>query len=163
MLYEFGELSKTLPKRRKYLHYYIVGFVDAEGCFSVSIKRQKDTRFGYVVDPVFHVVQSEEGKIILEVMKEILSCGRIERKHGQDEWQFIVDNRRQLQEKVIPFFKKNKLIVKAKQFESFADIVQRLERREHWKKEGFINLLKKAYAMSRQARKRTLDEILSEI
>ncbi|MEM2166931.1 MAG: LAGLIDADG family homing endonuclease, partial [Candidatus Bathyarchaeia archaeon] len=62
MLNEFKDLidPKRLPARRKYLYYYIVGLVDGEGCFSISIKRQDDTRFGWVIDPVFHVTQSKD-------------------------------------------------------------------------------------------------------
>ena len=162
-MHELGELARTFPKRRKYLHWYIAGFVDAEGCFSVSVKRQETTRFGYVIDPVFHVVQSEQGLPVLKAMKIVLNAGRIERKHGQDEWQFIVDNRRQLAEKVIPFFNKYKLIVKAYDFQRFAEIVERLEKKEHWTREGFEKLLRLAYDMTKQRRKRSFGEVLASL
>ena len=163
MLYEFKELARELPKKRRELCYYIAGLTDGEGCFSVSIKKQNHTRFGYVIDPVFHIVQGEKGRKILEVIKEVLKAGRVEKKHGQDEWQFIVDNRRQLKEKVIPFFNKYKLIIKREEFQRFAEIVEMLERKEHWKKEGFIKILKLAYKTTKQGRKRTLREVLASL
>ena len=163
VLYELGKDAPLFPKRRKYLHWYLVGIVDGEGCFSVSVKKQQNTRFGYVIDPVFHVVQGERGIAVLKALKQVLSAGRIEQKHGQDEWQFIVDNRRQLKEKVIPFFNKHPLIIKKQQFELFADIVERMERKEHWNKEGFINLLKLTYKLTSGNRKRSLEEVLKDM
>ena len=145
--------------KAKYLHWYVTGFVDGEGCFSVSIKRQKGTRFGYVIDPVFHVVQRDCE--VLNALKQVFQAGRVEKKHGQEEYQYVVDNRRQLSEKVIPFFKKHKLMVKRKDFELFASIVADLEAKKHFTLQGFKALLKKAYKLTKQ--KRSLEEILKEI
>ena len=163
MLEEFGETAKILPRRRKYLHWYLAGFVDAEGCFSVSIKKQSSARFGYVIDPVFHVVQSKKDKVILEVLKKVINAGRIERKHRQDELQFIIDNRRQLREKLIPFFEKYRLIVKREEFELFKEIVERLEKKEHWRIEGFKALLSLTYKLTRQKRKRSFEEVMDSL
>ncbi len=161
MIHELGENATKYPRRRKYLHWYIVGFVDAEGCFSVSVKKQEGMRFGYVLDPVFHVVQKD--RIVLDTMKVVFNAGRVEKKHGQDEWQYVVDNRRQLIEKILPFFKKHKLVVKARDFQLFAEIVEGLEHKEHWTREGFIRLLKLAYKATKQPRKRSLEEVLSSL
>ncbi|MBM4401145.1 MAG: hypothetical protein FJ045_04255, partial [Crenarchaeota archaeon] len=135
MLFEFADLidPKQLPNRRKYLNYYITGFVDGEGCFSISIKKQDNTRFGWVIDPVFHVTQSKEHSIILEVIKRTLKCGRIIPKPGQEDkvLQYTVDSRRSLAEIIIPFFEKNKPIAKWREFEFFKEIVISLEKGEH--------------------------------
>ncbi len=161
MLNEFQkyvELSK-LPKKRKYLHYYIAGFVDGEGCFSISVKKDAGARFGYVIDPVFHITQKESSRKVLELIKNTLKCGRIIRKHGQSSTlRFIVDNRRQLAEKILPFFDKYKLIVKSNEFEVFKRIVEGLENKEHATKHGFINLLKTALSIKKSKGKRRYSE-----
>ncbi len=166
MLYEFSDIidPKNLPRRRKYLHYYIAGFVDGEGCFSVSLKKQDGTRFGWVIDPVFHVTQSKEGSVVLEMLKRVFKCGRIIPKPGQEgsTLQYIVDSRRHLAEVIIPFFNKHKLIAKQRDFESFEGIVQSLQRGEHKNPEGFIELVKKVYEISKD-RKHSLEEVLSQI
>ena len=166
MLNEFKDLidPRRLPSRKKYLHYYIVGLVDSEGCFSISIKKQENTKFGWVIDPVFHVTQSTENIIVLEILKRIFNCGRIIPKPGQEETtlQYIVDSRRNLVEKIIPFFKKNKPIIKWQEFQLFAEIVKGLEKGEHKALNGFIKLLKKAYEASPN-RKHELNEILLSI
>ncbi len=166
MLYELSDLMdpKKLPRRRKYLYYYIVGLVDGEGCFSVSIKKQENTKFGWVIDPVFHITQRKEHAAVLEIIKRVFNCGRIIPKPGQEDTmlQYIVDSRRHLAEVIIPFFNKHKPIIKQKEFEAFKEIVQGLQKGEHRSPEGFIKLLKKAYEMSSD-RKYSLDEIISQV
>ncbi len=166
MLNEFGDLvdPERLPRRRKYLYYYIVGLVDGEGCFSVSIKKQDNARFGWVIDPVFHVTQSAEKRVVLEILKRTFNCGRIIPKPGQEDTmlQYIVDARRNLVEKIIPFFRKHKPIIKWSEFKHFAEIVEGLERKEHKSAEGFRMLIEKAYQLSSD-RKYSMSEIVSEI
>lgn len=168
MLYEFKDLAvtKRLPRRKKELNYYLAGFTDGEGCFSIALKKQADTRFGWVLDPVFHITQNKDKKFILEIFKRTLTCGRIIPKPGQEETlQFIVDNRRQLAEKIIPFFEKYKLLVKYNDFELFKEIVQALERKEHSNINKFIELVKKAYKMNQNGKQRRYDlnSILKEL
>lgn len=154
---KYAQLSK-LFKKGKYLAYYLVGFVDAEGCFSVALKKQEGTRFGWVLDPVFHITQHESARDVLELARAHLKCGRIIQKPGQEETlQLVVDNRKQLAEKIIPFFTKHKLLVKAKDFELFKEIVLGLERKEHSTLEGFKRLLKLAFSMNMEGKQRRYD------
>lgn len=166
MLYELSDIMdpKKLPRRRKYLYYYIVGLVDCEGCFSVSIKKQEKTRFGWVIDPVFHITQRREHAAVLEIIKRVFNCGRIIPKPGQEDTmvQYVVDSRRHLAEIIIPFFDKHKPIIKQREFQYFKEIVEALQKGEHRNLEGFIKLLKKAYEMSNE-RKHTLEEIISQV
>ncbi len=166
MLYEFKDIidPTMLPRRRKYLYYYIVGLVDGEGCFSIAIKKQDDAKFGWVVDPVFYVSQSVEKRQILEVLKRVFNCGRIIPKQGQEDTvlQYVVDARRNLLEKILPFFKKHKLIIKHKEFEGFAEIVEELERGRHRNIDGLKELIRKTYSLS-SYHKYTLDDIFFEI
>ena len=70
---------------------------------------------------------------------------------------YVVDNRRQLYEKVIPFFRKYKLVSKYEDFIKFERIVEGLENKEHRDKEGFINLLKTAFEMNLKGKQRRYD------
>ncbi len=153
-----------LPNRRKYLHYYVVGLVDGVGDFSIFVKKQDNTKFGWVIDPVFHVTQSKEHRQILEILKAIFKCGRVIPKPGQEEtaMQYIVDSRKHLAEKILPFFKKYKPIIKWKEFEAFSKVVEALEKGEHKTVDGFKKLVIQAYELSKD-RKYPLEEVLSEI
>lgn len=168
MLYEFKELScfENLPRRMKYLKYYLLGVADSEGSFNVSIKKQAGTRFGYVLDPIFQVTQHEKNKCVLLLFKRVLNCGRVIKKpSSKNLYLFIVDNRRQLREKVIAFFDKYKPIMKYQEYSLFKEIVLGLEKKQHLSYEGFVHLLKKAYGMNYEGkqRRRDLEKVLNEV
>lgn len=167
MLPEFSDIieNSLLPRRRKYLHYYVVGFVDCEGCFSISVKKKDATRFGYVIDPVFTISQKKNHVRVLELIKRVLGCGRIIPKHGHEEemMEYVVDARRQLAEKIVPFFRKHRLIVKHEEFKRFAEVVEAIGRGEHRTYEGFKNLLVKIYAFYATDRRAELEQILRDI
>lgn len=160
MLSEYKDLVQLskLPAKRKELFHYIVGFVDAEGCFSIACKKQEGTRFGWVLDPVFHVTQRVESRFVLELIHRALACGRIIPKPGQPETlQFLVDNRRQLAEKVIPFFEKYPLWVKSDDFGKFKFVVESLERKDHADLGKFKKMLRTAFSMNLDGKQRRYD------
>ena len=151
---------------KEQLIYYLTGFVDAEGCFCISLKQQKSAKVKWVLDPVFHVTQHKDGKYILEMLKNILKCGNIIKKYGQDNTlQFYVHSRKDLTECIIPFFRKHKLITKQKDFEIFAEIVEALSKHRHGNLNDFRKLLKKAFTMNRGGKQRryNLKEVLNSL
>ena len=77
--------------------------------------------------------------------------------------QFIVDNRRQLVEKVLPFF--DKLIVKEQDYKTFREIVLALENKEHSDLHKFKRLVKKAFKMNMEGKqgRYSLDEVLRDL
>lgn len=56
---------------------WIVGFVDGEGCFSISIFKNRTTRSGWQVLPEFVVTQGEKSLSALEEVKTFFGCGRL--------------------------------------------------------------------------------------
>ena len=50
--------TKVMNKQQ--LIYYLLGFVDGEGCFHISLKRQKSAKMHWVLDPIFHVTQNSK-------------------------------------------------------------------------------------------------------
>ncbi len=157
---------ERLPARRKYLRYYLLGFADGEGCFTVGIKKQESAKFGWVLDPIFHVTQHRKNRRVLELFERELQCGKIMTKYGQpDTLQFYVQNRRQIREKIVPFFRRYKPIVKSEEFRSFAEIVEALERGDHHDLGKFKVLMAKAYTMNYEGkqRRRELYELIDDL
>ena len=149
--------------RKQKLYSYLLGIIDAEGCFSISIKKQDSARFGWVIDPVFHVTQHKSARDVLEDLQKAFNAGRIIPKTGQENLLiFIVDNRRQLREKVIPFFHRYPLRIKKEDYEIFKEVVLALENKEHYTEDGFRRLAKKSRSFQR-ARKGRYKYSLSEI
>ena len=66
---------------QKYLHYFLAGFVDGEGSFSVAIIRHPMQKFGWMINPVFQVYQHEKHRYILELYQQVFKTGSIYREY----------------------------------------------------------------------------------
>ena len=147
--------------------YFLAGFIEGEASFCVSVKKHPQSRFGYLVDPEFFIYQHERGRRILELAKRIFATGRIYPKPGNETvLVFVIDNRRSLQEKVIPFLDKHLIITgKREEYDVFKKIVTALENKAHTTREGLIRVIKLAYAVEGKGkqRKRPLETVIGEI
>ncbi len=157
--------QETTRSRRELDPLWVVGFVDGEGCFSVSIHKNPNARStgGWQLHPVFHVYQHERHREVLEELISFFGCGRIRSKGPYSSVQtYAVDAVRDIERYVLPFFEQNPLIVKASDFRAFAEIVRSMRRREHLAPIGFERLVRLAYTMNAQGKQRSrlLDEIL---
>jgi LAGLIDADG endonuclease len=145
---------------------WVVGFVDGEGCFSVSIHRNANAKStgGWQLHPVFHVYQHERYREVLEGLIPVFGCGRVRSKGpGSSVWTYAVDALRLLEGQVVPFFERYPLVVKAEDFRRFAAIVRGMRRREHLTGEGFERMVRLAYEMNLagKQRSRSIDMILT--
>ena len=148
------------------LIYYLTGFADGEGCFCIALKNQKSAKVRWVLDPVFHVTQLGKHKEILYEYQKLLGSGTVIKKYGQaDTMKFIVQSRKELMDKVIPFFKKYELITKNKDFKIFAEVVEALDQHKHANKKEFIRLLKKVFTMNGEGKQRRykIDDVLKSL
>ena len=71
--------------------WFITGFTDAEGCFSLSIVRNKELKIGWSVRAIFQLNLSQKDKALLEQMKSYFGVGGIH-KHGPQSLQFRVES-----------------------------------------------------------------------
>ncbi len=151
--------------KNEFIHY-LLGFTDGEGCFCIAIKKQKSAKVRWVLDPIFHITQHKRSKKLLYDFQKFLDCGTVVKKYGQeDTMMFVVQTRKELVEKLIPFFRKNKLIVKRKSFEIFAEVVESLAEHKHGNVRDFKKLLKKVFVMNGDGkyRKHKLEDILKSL
>ena len=85
---------------------WVVGFVDGEGCFSVSIHRHPGVRsFGWQINPVFQVSQHRDARRVLDALVDFFGVGKVRDKGaGSAVLIYAVDRRRQLGGRILPFF-----------------------------------------------------------
>lgn len=141
-------------RRQSVKNVYLCGLVDAEGSFSISIKPHGTTKFGWVIDPTFSLTLEKDAEHVLKALQEALRCGRIITKPGQPDCKlFIEESRRNIAEKIIPFFERYPLEIKEKSFNHFKEVVRRLEQKEHLDAESFLRLA--IYAFSHKEKKGT--------
>ena len=127
---------------------WIVGFVDGEGCFSISVFRNRTTRFGWQIFPEFVVTQSEKSLSTLKQIKKYFSCGNIfiNRRYDNHKtpiYRYCIRNIADLEKEILPFFEKYKLqSAKQQDFEKFSVVVRMLRSKVHLSKEGFQEIVK---------------------
>jgi len=160
--------QERVPKDRVNLNYYLAGFVDGEGSFSVSIRNTgAKRRFGWTIDPFFQVYQHKDNSHILFIFKEVLGCGYVSKKGGNPScFVYCVDKMGDLLSVIIPFFDTYPLVgEKYQNFLLFREVVIRLSNKEHFTKQGFIEIVKLCFSMNRNGiyRKNSLETILSSL
>ncbi len=116
---------------------WICGFVDGEGCFSVSTIRNQTTQSGWQIFPEFVVTQGAKSRSALELIQEFFRCGRIYENrrhdnHRESLLRYCVRSQQELRERIIPFFKRYPLRTEKKNdFEKFARILSIMEQGRH--------------------------------
>jgi hypothetical protein len=142
---------------------WIVGYVDGEGCFSVSLFRNKSTRYGWQVFPEFVITQGEKSLNSLKIIQNFFGCGRIfvNRRcdnHKENLYRYCVRSIKDLNEKIIPFFKENKLRTeKKKDFEMFVKIIGLMFKQEHFSLKGLKKIANLIQKMNRKVPSKFLE------
>ena len=148
---------------------WVVGFVDGEGCFSISLVRQADrgTRKGYKtgwqVIPRFAVTQGERSRVVLESLREFFGIGSIYRNrrwdnHKEDLFRYDVSRLNDLTEVIVPFFSAHHLKTdKYHDFVKFCNCLDVIVRGDHTHEGGLIAILELMQTMNH--RKSRLDVI----
>lgn len=146
--------------------FWLAGFVDGEGSFCLSLKRQPTTKFGWQIDPSFYLYQHERSLWILEAVQQFFGAGCIHRKTSPySVYTYALHGIRHATQSVIPFFTQYELLVKAETFHLFAQAVSLMQARRHHEYEGFVEVLHIAYRMNQmgKGRKWSIEEILKSI
>lgn len=121
---------------------WIVGFVDGEGCFSISIFKNRTSKYGWQILPEFVVTQSEDSLSVLEEMKNYFNCGHIfinkrYDNHRKHLYRYCVRKISDLDTIIIPFFNQYPLLtMKQNDFLLFSEVINLLKAKIHYSKEG---------------------------
>src|SRR2546423_15432438 len=107
-------------QERPGIEQWVVGFVDGEGCFSISVVRNAGCSLGWQVQHEFSVTQATS-RSALEYLLEVFGCGYLIENTRNDNHRelllrFSVKRRSDLLERVVPFFEEKPLVT-AKRFD----------------------------------------------
>ena len=129
---------------------YVIGLVDGEGSFYVRLNQ--DPRRRNKVELKFSVKLRHHDKEILEQLQQFFGCGKVyfqkdNRPNHTDCYRFEVNNKKDVIQKIIPFFEVNspKIQSRKRDFELFKQIaelsqkdvlnmneIQNLKNQMHW-------------------------------
>ena len=131
---------------------WIVGFVDGEGCFHVSVNPHAEMSVGFQVLPEFTVVQHERDVQILHGLKTYFGCGVVRQIHGE-RMAYRVRGQEHLLTLIIPFFMDHPLKTRKQvEFLKFRDVLLLMEKGLHLSATGIDEIRAIAGQMNRASR-----------
>ena len=155
---------------KKLNSWYIVGFVEGEGTFHIAFYKDPKMAVGIKVIPEFHVNQSLLRINTLQEIQKFFGCGYIKENHRNRTNDitrvYVIRNRKDLLEKIIPFFENYSLLsIKNNDFSKFSEIVKLIDNGEHRNIKGIKKILRIAYNMNNQGkyRKVKLNDLLTSL
>lgn len=134
---------------------FFTGFVQADGCFHVSIQKDKTAKHKYRLKPTFYVTQLNSEKksisLVLRMARNLLQVGHYIPDKKSNCSTLRVNTLKMLNNNVLPHFKTYPLLPeKRNDFLVFKEIVERMSKKEHLEKETFLDLLKKAVYLNKR-------------
>ena len=108
---------------REFLSAYISGYVDGEGCFTVSISPRAKLLVGWEVRPSLSVSQNGDRAEVLHAIQAHFGCGSIRPDRSDKTVKWEIRRLEHLRERVIPHFERYPLLSgKRLDFECFAAV-----------------------------------------
>ena len=136
-------------KKKRNIQEYISGYVDGEGCFSISFSKREKFLVGWETKPSFSVSQNEDRAQILFLIQKVFKCGFIRRDYSDKTLKYEVRSLNDLVCKVIPHFEKYPLLSeKQKDFEFFKKVCYLMQKELHKNKNGLRKILDLAFRMN---------------
>lgn len=135
--------------RRERLHpQYVIGFIDGEGSFSVSIGEHKTLKRGLEVRPEFEIELRADDRDILERICVTIGCGRIyDLSYDRYGWyphvKYKIGSKHDMQKYLFPFLDRHKpQAKKGEVYKRFREIVMMTLRKEHLTDKGFETIVR---------------------
>lgn len=119
---------------------YLTGFVDGEGCFSLSIYKDARSLTGWQVKPIFSISLHNKDIKLLEAIQRTLKTGKIY-KHGVDSMQYRVSSLKNLKIITDHFDSYPLITQKRTDYLLFKQAIAIINNKEHLSREGLLKLV----------------------
>jgi LAGLIDADG endonuclease len=140
---------------REFLSAYISGYVDGEGCFTVSISPRRKLLAGWEVRPGFSVSQNGDRAEVLHALQAYFGCGSIRPDRSDRTLKWETRRLEDLLERVVPHFVRYPLLSgKQLDFERFAAVCRLMATGAHRSRTGLIEIVELAREMNPSGRRR---------
>jgi hypothetical protein len=140
---------------REFLSAYISGYVDGEGCFTVSISPRRKLLAGWEVRPSFSVSQNGDRAEVLHALAMYFGCGSIRPDRSDKTLKWETRRLDDLVRRVIPHFTRYPLLSgKQLDFERFAVVCHMVAAGAHRRRSGLVQIVKIAREMNPSGRRR---------
>jgi len=146
---------KKISKNRS-IAEYISGYVDGEGCFSVSFTKRQRFKVGWETKPSFSVSQNHDRAEVLYLMQNYFGgIGFMRRDMSDQTLKYEVRRLDDLLEKIIPHFESYPLMSsKHKDFLLFKNICVLMKINKHKTLIGLKTIVDTAFKMNTSGRRK---------
>lgn len=133
---------------RKLHPQYVVGFIDGEGSFYISLSRHNTVKRRLDIRAEFEMELRDDDREILERIRFSLDCGRMyQLRYKRYDWQphakLKIGSIREITGKLIPFLDKYPLQAKKRKvYRMFRKAAILISRKKHLTDKGFETILK---------------------
>ena len=131
---------------------WVAGFTSGEGCFMIKTSVNRNSKLGYGVQLSFQITQNERDIELIRSLVSYLGCGRlvVSEKHNGSKVNFNVTKFSDIQELIIPFFLKHKILgVKFLDFEDWCRAGEIIKNKGHLTKEGLDKIFELKVGINR--------------
>jgi hypothetical protein len=140
---------------REFLSAYISGYVDGEGCFTVSISPRAKLLVGWEVRPSFSVSQNGDRAEVLYALQAYFRCGSIRPDRSDKTLKWETRRLEDILDRVIPHFERFPLLSgKRHDFDAFSAVCKAMAAGEHRSVSGLIRIVELARVMNPSGRRR---------
>ena len=142
---------------------FISGFVDGEGCFSISFSKREKMNFGIEVRPSFSVSQNQRNLQIIKLLHKYFHCGAVRFSRRDSNYKYETRNIDDITSIIIPHFEQYPLLTsKAEDFQIFKQICLMIKKSLHLNREGLREIINLSYRMNEAGqRKYSKQELLT--
>ena len=153
--------------QRKKLHpHYVVGFIDGEGSFSVSVNKHRTMKSGIEVKPEFEIELRADDREILERVMETIGCGILydcsyERYGWFPHVKYKITSTKDMEKYLFPFLDRYPLQAKKRQvYKLFRTIILLMRSGEHRTERGISQILELRNEMRKLGKKHNYNSTL---
>ena len=140
---------------REFLSAYISGYVDGEGCFTVSISPRAKLLVGWEVRPSFSVSQNGDRAEVLHVLQAYFGCGSIRPDRSDRTVKWETRRLEDILDRVVPHFVAYPLLSgKRLDFERFASVCRLMAAGAHRDRAGLMEIVELARVMNPSGKRR---------
>nr|YP_010963385.1 NADH dehydrogenase subunit 2 [Raffaelea arxii]WNK75974.1 NADH dehydrogenase subunit 2 [Raffaelea arxii] len=130
--------------------HWVVGFSDAEGCFSIRVTKPSTVKTGYQVQLRYQITQHSIDKIFMNSLVKFWDCGKVFFRYKESKVDFQILKISDISYKVVPLFLNIPLeSEKYKDFLDFCKAVDIMKTKDHLTNKGLDEIRRLKEGMNR--------------
>jgi len=140
---------------REFLSAYISGYVDGEGCFTVSIGPRPTLAVGWEVRPGFSVSQNGDRAEVLHAIRSYFGCGSIRPDRSDRTLKWETRRLEDILGRVLPHFERYPLLSgKRHDLDRFGSVCRLMATGAHRRHDGLAEIVELVSGMNPSGRRR---------